>query len=233
MTDQDDTAKALEQRENTLKDSKAVEFYSQGVAAWFGTALEHDKSLLTLSVAGIGVLISMMQTAANSVLALLLYAGAIFAFMICLVSILMIFKMNKKHIIDVFNRQTSYDPFLDMWDSAASCSFFIAMLLSAALGISSAIITFNDKGNRMPNDKATSTSKPIMANDSFNGIAKLNSVNESFNQMAELSKSVQGMSQLQGLPQAKASQVPQQESQVTSRTTQPQTAQNNPGATGK
>lgn len=193
-------------RQNALNDSKQTEFYSQGVAAWFNSALEHDKSLLSLSAAGVGVLVSMMQTAIDSVCSLLLYAGAILAFMVCLVSVLLIFKRNKKHILDVFNGQATDDPLLGFLDSSASFSFFIAMLLSALLGISSAITTYSDKGIKMANENAKNTSQPTAAYDSINGLAKLNPANESFNQMANLQKSFQGMAQLQGQPQGQATQ---------------------------
>lgn len=197
MSDHENTAPSKE-RQDALNDSKQVEFYTQGVAAWFNSALEHDKSLLTLSVAGIGVLVSMMQTAIDSVCSLLLYIGAILAFMVCLVSVLMIFKRNKKHILDVFNGQTTDDPLLDVLDSSASSSFFLAMLLSALLGISSAITTYSEKGKKMANESAKNTTQPVAAYDSVNGLAKLVPCNESFNHMANLQKSFQGMAQLQG-----------------------------------
>lgn len=189
MSDHENDIHSLE-RQNALNDSKQAEFYSQGVAAWFNSALEHDKSLLTLSVAGVGVLVSMMQTAIDSVCSLLLYAGAILAFIVCLVSVLMIFKRNKKHILDVFNGQITDDPLLGFLDSSASFSFFIAMLLSSLLGISSAITTYSDKGKKMANE---------------NELAKLHPASESFNQMARLRNGLSGQSQGQAT-QAAASQ---------------------------
>lgn len=229
MSDHENTAPS-NKRQNALNDSKHVEFYSQGVAAWFNSALEHDKSLLTLSVAGIGVLVSLMQTAIDSICSLLLYAGAILAFMVCLVSVLMIFKRNKKHILDVFNGQTTDDSLLDVLDSSASFSFLIAMLLSALLGISSAITTYGEKGKKMANESTKNTTQPVAAYDSVNGLAKLVPSNESFNHMANMQKSFQGMAQLQG-------QAPTQSQ--TSQTTTASQAQSAPvqnsqsGTTGK
>lgn len=218
-------------RKKILEESNVVEFYSQGVGAWFSTALEHDKSLLTLSVAGIGVLVSMMQTSIDSVSSLLLYAGAILAFMVCIVSVLFILNRNKKHIIDVIYGEISDDLFLDRLDRAASISFFIAMLFSATLGISSAITTFSDKGNEMSNNSSKSTSQPVTAHDSVNGLGKLKPVSESFNQMKSLLKSGQGMGQLRIKTQD--SQVPQQVSQAASCPAQSRTVQNKSGTTNK
>lgn len=67
----DENNECQKKRLDAVNDAKQVEFYSQGVAAWFNSALEHDKSLLTLSVAGIGVLLALMQTVLDSVTALL------------------------------------------------------------------------------------------------------------------------------------------------------------------
>jgi hypothetical protein len=206
------------ERQDALNDSKRVEFYSQGVAAWFNSALEHDKSLLTLSVAGIGVLVSLMQTVIDSLCLLLLYASAILAFMVCLVSVLMIFKRNKKHILDVFNGQTADDPVLSLLDSSASFSFFLAMLLSALLGISSAITTYDEKGKKMANESIKKPTQSVAAYDSVNGLAKLVLSSESFNQMASMKKSLQDMAQLRG--QAPA----QSQTSQTTTTSQAQSA---------
>lgn len=45
-----------------IEDLKTVEYYSAAVTAWFNTALEHDKSILTLAAGGIGLLITLLTT---------------------------------------------------------------------------------------------------------------------------------------------------------------------------
>lgn len=197
MNDLENAAELIK-RLNALDDSKKAEFYSQGVAAWFNSALEHDKSLLTLSVAGIGVLISLMSAAIDSVSSLLLYVAAILAFMICLVSVLLIYKRNKKHIVDVFSGKNEDDSMLEIMDMSASYSFVAGMLLSALLGISSAINTYLDKGKNMANENGKNSSQSVPALDSVNGMKGLLPAYESFNQMKDLQKSFNGMSQLQG-----------------------------------
>lgn len=215
-------------RQDALSDSKHVEFYSQGVAAWFNSALEHDKSLLTLSVAGIGVLVSFMQSAIDSISSLLLYVSAILAFMICLVSVLLIFKRNQKHIVDVFNGKNEDDSMLEIMDMSANYSFVAGMLLSALLGISLAINTYIDKGKSMANENGKNSAQSVPAFDSVNGMKGLLPCNESFNQMKDLQKSFNGMSQLQGQTQnvqATATQA------AATQTTSVQNSQN--GATEK
>ena len=85
-----------------LKDKKEVEFYAANVEAWFNTRIEHDKSLLTLSAGGIGLLITLLTTVgASSIQILLLYGFAILFFLVCIISVLIIFKRNSDHLVNV------------------------------------------------------------------------------------------------------------------------------------
>ena len=208
-------------RQNALSDAKEIEFHSQSVAAWFNTALERDKSLLTLSVAGVGVLVSMTQIAVDSVGSLLLYAGALLAFMVCLFSVLIIFQQNKTHIQAVLNGQNADDPLLEFLDSIAIFSFLMAMLLCVMLGICLAVTAYSDKESKMTN-KSADTSQ------STNATEQLTLAGESFYGMAHLQTRSTGMPQPQGQPQSQASQ------QTTASQSQPTSAQNgSSGATSK
>lgn len=158
---------------NDTNDSE-VEFYSQGVGAWFNSALERDKSLLTLSVAGVGFLVSIMQTAIYSVCTLILFIGAIQSFLVCVGSVLWIFKRNQKHIIEVFNGKEDSDTVLGTLDNIAIYSFMSGMLLSAILGISMSITTYISKGNTMATDNSKNSTPSLPFGDSFNGFVKLN-----------------------------------------------------------
>ena len=220
MSNQNQSMPSID-RQNALNDSKATEFYSQGVAAWFNTALERDKSLLTLSVAGVGVLVSMTQIAVDSVGSLLLYAGALLAFMVCLFSVLIIFQQNKTHIQAVLNGQNADDPLLEFLDSIAIFSFLMAMLLCVMLGICLAVTAYSDKESKMTS-KSADTSQPTKATEE-----SLIAVG-SFNGIVRLQNSFTGMSQLQGQPQSQANQ------QTTTSQSQPTSAQNgSSGATNK
>lgn len=202
--------------------SKEVEFYTQGVNAWYNSALEHDKSLLTLSVAGLGVLVSLMSTGVTSIEAFLLYAAAIFSFLVCLLSVLMIFKQNRKHIENVFNGKVEPDSFLKILDTMANTSFFIAILFSSIIGISTAFHSYTEKGKKMATENSK-TSTPVAAYDSVNGLAKLNPSFESYNGIASLqNRSSQGVANLQLAQAAQAqttqSSVPQQQAETSTQT---------------
>ena len=85
--------------DSELVAQKAIQFYGAGVTAWFNTALEHDKSILALSAAGIGLLITLLTTTGlASAEALLLYVGAILSFLLSIICVLFIFNRNKGYI---------------------------------------------------------------------------------------------------------------------------------------
>ena len=194
-------------REHNLIDSKKTEFYSQAVAAWFASRLEHDKSLLTLSTAGVGVLVTIMQSAINSVSSLLLYIGAIIFFVICLVSVLVIFRVNTSHIMDVVNNRAEGDSkILVILDQAATYSFFLGMLFSAILGMSVAISTLHEKEVKMAEANKNKPAQMQGAFDSVNGCSTLQPVAANTTQMNSLKESFQGMAQLQGQSNPQLSQ---------------------------
>ncbi len=88
--------------EKELGDEKEIAWYAAALDAWYGTRLEHDKSLLTLSAGGIGLLITLASTVGiPSRIALRLASLAILAFILCVVAVLLIFKGNSGHLEDV------------------------------------------------------------------------------------------------------------------------------------
>ncbi|MFT0635166.1 hypothetical protein ACMFY5_24075, partial [Pseudomonas sihuiensis] len=68
-----------------INQMKEVEFYSANLNAWFNTRFEHDKSLLTLSAGGVGLLITLISTVGvRSIETLILYIFSLFCFILCL-----------------------------------------------------------------------------------------------------------------------------------------------------
>ncbi len=87
--------------EQEIREHKEIEFYAAAVNAWLGTSLEHDKSLLTLSAGGVGLLVTLLSTVGlHFADALIIYVAALVAFTICLSAVLWIFKRNRAHLQD-------------------------------------------------------------------------------------------------------------------------------------
>jgi hypothetical protein len=173
-----------------INEQKNVEFYSASVNAWYNTSLEHDKSLLTLSAGGIGLLITLLTTIGlTSAEALVLYICAITAFVVSLVTILIVFRKNRNYIEDVLLGQSeNNDPFLKKLDITALWAFGIGVLFTAVIGITAAIHSYSTKEKDMANEKINKTNSGF-AQDSFNGVTKLqqnSDLGKSFNNAGNL-----------------------------------------------
>lgn len=139
--------------EERISQEKDIQFYSQHVAAWFTTRMEHDKSLLTLSAGGIGLLITLFSTVGvKSFEGLILYTCSIISFIICLFSILYIFNRNSSHIEDVLIENKPTDPILKVLDKIAFFSFFMGVITASILGFSIATKTFIKEEVKMSNE---------------------------------------------------------------------------------
>jgi hypothetical protein len=173
-----------------IENQKHIEFYSASLNAWFNTSLEHDKSLLTLSAGGIGLLVTLLTAVGlSSAESLVLYICAIVSFAISIISILAVFKRNNNYIEAVIcNKNQGMDPVLGRLDTTALVAFGIGVLFTAIIGISTAINSYSGKDVNMANDKKNQS---VYIRESFNGVAKLQSGYEqkSFNGAANLKPS--------------------------------------------
>jgi len=182
---------------------KDVQYYAAGYNAWFNTSLEHDKSLLTLSAAGIGLLVGLLNASTDiSAAGLILNIASIICFITSLFSVLYIFKHNRSHIIEVLNGEASSSPVLKTLDTVAILSFGLGVLLAAILGISIAVQTYIRKEIAMSNEHK---SRPGIGNDSFERFSSLKP-------QGSLEKSFTGMSAFKPAPAkpAESSSTPSQ-----------------------
>jgi hypothetical protein len=173
-----------------------IEWYAAGLAAWYGTRLEHDKSLLTLAAGGIGLLISLVSAfGVESVESLILFTLALAAFILCVSAVLWIFKRNSKHIEDAVGQQKGNDPVLAVLDNVAVSTFLAGVVLSSILGIAVAVHSFETKRTSMSVEKKT-TGPVVVIGDSVNGInnmspAGLAGLRRSFNGIANMAPASQ------------------------------------------
>lgn len=150
---------------------KDVQFYSAAVNAWFGTQLEHDRSLLTLSAGGIGLLVTLLSTiGVKSPETVVLYVAALMSFLTCLGAVLWIFKRNAKHLEDIVENNVARDPLLGALDSIAIGSFFVSVVLSAIIGVSAAIQSLQPREASMSKDQ---NKQDTNLNESFNAATNM------------------------------------------------------------
>ncbi len=153
---------------------KEVEYYAAGVSAWYNTSLEYDKSLFTLSGGGVGLLITPLITlGVKSGFLLLLYVAALFAFLTCLVILLAVFRLNRKHLeLAIHKPNAGLDPLLKKLDLAAAVSFGVAILCTAAIGLTAGITSYSKKESEMGIENKTNA-VPDLFQKSFTGSGAL------------------------------------------------------------
>ena len=181
-----------------IENQKRVEYYAASVGAWFNTSLEHDKSLLTLSAGGIGLLLTLLTTVGLlSAEALVLYIGAIASFVVALVAILVVFRRNRTHIEDILSgKSTSNDPLLTKLDATALWAFGIGVLFTAIIGIAAAVHSYSTKEKTMAKE-TTKNTETVPLRESFNGASDLQPAPAS-----DFTKSFNGAGNLQPQPAA-------------------------------
>ena len=190
-------------------EQKAVAYYSAAVTAWFTTSLEYDKSLLTLSAAGIGLHLTLLTTVGlKSAEALILYIGAILCFAAALLTVLRVLRLNQKHIEDIVSsRVTGTDPALARLDLFAIVSFGVGVVLTAIVGISAAIHSYSEKEKIMTEKQQSTRGVPTL--DRVNGAARLQpttSLERSFNGAASLQPAASQPATQAATSQAQASE---------------------------
>lgn len=149
------------QNNENQQHDKEVEFYAANLNAWFNTRFEHDKSLLSLSAGGIGLLITFLSnSAANSIYSLIFYLFAIISFMICLCALLWIFRQNANHLEDVLKNINTSDTLLKCLDNIALISFIVGVIFSSLIGSSIVITTYYDNEQKKMVKPQESSIKP-------------------------------------------------------------------------
>jgi len=74
-------------------------YYSTMINAWINTRMERDKSVLTLSAAGVGLLVSLLTSVgASSGFEIIFYIFSFIGFLVATFSALYIFKLNADYV---------------------------------------------------------------------------------------------------------------------------------------
>ena len=123
----------MTQDSTTTKDDL---YYQAMVTGWITTKFERDKSILTLAAGGIGAVVTLMTTVGpTSMLTLFFYVAAIIAFVVSLVTIVIIFDKNGDHFVAIVNGKDEPDAKLQAFDKVAFWSFAIGAISLAFVGV--------------------------------------------------------------------------------------------------
>lgn len=178
--------------------AKLIEFNSQSYASFYNTKLEKDKSMLTLSVAGLGFLITFTNfTSKLGMFSFIAFIFSALAYIVCIFNVVSIFDKNALYIIEIINDSDQVEEIenkLKRQDKTAIFSFYIGILLSFVVGLSTAIPSSEHKEQSMSdqNKDELSTSKNSSLNpmfESFSGITAMKPKMSEKNQSAQKTSS--------------------------------------------
>jgi hypothetical protein len=114
---------------------KNVQQYAVLLSAWMQTKMEHDKTLVTASLGGIGFLLSVLSFAGISTLwEIIFFAGAFSCFVITVLSALTIYKRNAKHLENEIRGKEKEPLELEQLDRLMEWTFWIALTCAIVIG---------------------------------------------------------------------------------------------------
>jgi hypothetical protein len=178
-------------------EGKNVAHYSVLLGAWIQTKMERDKTLVTLSAAAIGLLVTILTTVGvKSIWEVPMFALAVSSFLVTIWSSLVIYQLNSQHLEDAIRGSSKKDPRLEKYDKRAIRAFIIGAVSALIIGILSASTQLhNHEENHMTNKETSSQNeqKLSVSQESFDGVANLSP-------NATMKKSLNGITNLS--PQA-------------------------------
>ena len=179
-------------------EGKNIAHYSVLLGAWIQTKMERDKTLVTLSAAAIGLLVTILTTVGvKSFWEVPFFAVAVVSFLVTIWSSLAIYQLNSKHLEDAIRGSSEKDPRLEKYDKRSIRAFIVGSLAALIIGLLSASFQVHKpKDNAMADKENTSQNagkQTTTLKESVNGITNLNPNNT-------LKKSLDGITDLS--PQA-------------------------------
>lgn len=121
--------------EKEVLNNKEVEFYSHLVNAWLTTRMEKDKAILTLSTAGLGVLVTFFNNISyTNIISLLLYGASLIFFIIAIISGVWILSENADYCEAVIKEEEAKnEKLIIILDKILMGGFIIGLSLSITL----------------------------------------------------------------------------------------------------
>lgn len=141
--------------------------YEAQVKAWYESKMLHDRVLIQLSAAGIGLLVTLLTAfGVESCLQLVLFFGAFALFLATIWICLAIFRNNADYIRDVIQEREPKDEVLGQLDRWAIGCFTAALIASFAIGFVAADLNLSQRSSSCTVNSDRSASTPILQPDS-------------------------------------------------------------------
>jgi hypothetical protein len=137
-------------RPKSESSEKENAFYNTLLNAWVTTRIDKDKTLLTLSTGGIGILLTFITLRfINNTFQFVAFSVAVSCFLIAIIAVLLVFIRNAKYLEKMLKGTFESDPCLERLDIIAFTSFVAGVIFSIVLvyGGLSAMTNSNKDGS--------------------------------------------------------------------------------------
>lgn len=201
-----------EQEPDSINQQKDVAYYSALLNAWIQTKMERDKTLASLSVGGIGLLVTILSTVGvRYPWQIGLYCGAFLSFALVLGTLIYIFDRNSRHIEEVINKKASQDLALKRYDKLSLCAFIAGAVFFMAIAVVTAVDKLDEKGGaKLSEEKKTeNVTQQVSLKESLNGISNLSL-------KSEITTSFRDFSSFAGIANLRPQAVPSPKQSVSS-----------------
>ena len=127
--------------------------------------MERDKTLVTLSVAAIGLLVTILTTVGvKSFWEIPLFVSAVASFLATIWSSLTIYQLNSEHLEDAIKGSSTKDSRLEKYDKLSIRAFLVGFITSLLIGVTSAAHQLaNSKESKMTSHQNSNniSQKPV------------------------------------------------------------------------
>ena len=155
-------------------EGKNIEHYSVLLQAWIQTKMERDKTLVTLSAAGTGLLVTILTTAGvRRIWEVLLYLGSFAGFLTTIWTSLTIYQLNSKHVETELKQSKWPDLKLEKYDKRSTRAFILGAICACLIGVVAATNQVSSKMGVNMTKKKETASQVIRDKKSLDGLSGL------------------------------------------------------------
>lgn len=163
------------ERELRVYEEKDIQNYAVQLNAWFNTKLEKDKSIITISSAAVGLLVTILTTkGVHSFCQVVFYFFAFASFLVAIITAVNILDKNAEQIEKDLTGNGNINAILGRSDLIIKLSFYSGIIFTILLGISYGANQFlNDLKEKKVAEENSKPKREDPIFESFTGSNKL------------------------------------------------------------
>jgi hypothetical protein len=172
-----ETREEAERRAQRELEGKNIEHYAVLLEAWIQNRMERDKTVVTLSAAGVGLLVTVLTTVGiRHSWMMALYGASFLGFFVSIVVALRLYSKNADLIENELrgSQSTTYRQInLKPYDRVSFLAFLVGALFAVAIGCVSALSNQRIAEEAMRKPSSTERTQPTLEKRSVDGIQNL------------------------------------------------------------